>query len=393
MRHRYFLASAALIIALPFSAHAADVPPPQVTVTNETQAVATFSPFAGIASGTIGSIASGDLGGDGVMEILVGAGAGMSPTVAVFRQDSSAIGSFLAYGESFKGGVNVAACDVDGDGVSEIVTGAKFGGGPHVRVFDALGNPHSDFFAYDAAFRGGVNIACGDVNGDGVGEIVTGAGPTGGPHIKVFSGDGALLAQGFNGDATQNTGTYVLVDGDVVLSVPMGGADTAVRTFTMNNNALVPATTVTAMTRSTMRTQVALNSGNIATAEITTTTSNDVSAQSIIVDISDQRLTAYVHGVPVNTFLISSGTYAFPTPYAKTPITAKIPMKDYGGVGYWLPNTPWNLRFRTHYYIHTAYWHNNFGHRMSHGCINTRLEDAKWMYDWASIGTMVEIIP
>ena len=51
----------------------------------------------------------------------------------------------------------------------------------------------------------------------------------------------------------------------------------------------------------------------------------------------------------------------------------------------------WNLRFKPRYYIHTAYWHNNFGHRMSHGCINTREADAEWIYHWAEIGTPVVI--
>ena len=357
MFQRFVILSVFALLCAPLSAYASSAP--TVTITNGTTVLRTFSPFTDSAPGSIGSIAAADLGGDGIDELLVGAGTGMTPTVLVLRQDGSFIGSFLAYGASFTGGVNVAACDVNGDGTSEIVTGAKYGGGPHVRVFDAMGNPRTGFFAYDTAFRGGVNVACGDVNGDGVGEIVTGAGPTGGPHIKIFSGDGALLAQAFNGDATNNTGTYIAVDDDVVLSVPMGGVETAVRTFAMIGDALLPAQTVTAITRSVMFTQTTFYNGDVATADVTTEVHDGSAAQSIVVDVSEQRLTAYAYGIPVNTFLISSGTYAYPTPYGKTPISAKIPMKDYGGVGYWYPNTPWNLRFRNHYYIHTAYWHNN----------------------------------
>lgn len=391
MFRQTFLAGLAVALTLPSLAHAATAP--TISVTDDTKTLVTFSPFSDVAPGAIGGIAAADLGGDGVDELLVGAGVGMTPMVRVMRQDGSVIGTFLAYDNAFTGGVNVAACDVDGDGRSEIITGAKYGGGPHVRVFDAMGNPRSGFFAYDTTFRGGVNVACGDVTGDTIGDIVTGAGPSGGPHIKIFSGDGTLVAQAFNGAATDNTGVYVAVDDDAVLSVPMGGADAAVRTFAMVNDALTATTTVSATTRAMLFTQTTFMNGHRATANVASDMHDANAAQSIVVDISEQRLTAYAYGIPVNTFLISSGTYTYPTPYGKTPITAKIPMKDYGGIGYWLPNTPWNLRFRTHYYIHTAYWHNNFGHRMSHGCINVKEENAKWIYDWANVGTMVEIIP
>lgn len=393
MLRKILLVSALGMLSIPITTFASDAAPAKITITRGANTVTTFAPFSGIGLGAIGGIAAGDLGRDGVKEILVGAGAGTLPTVAVFRQDGSFIGSFLAYTESFTGGVNVAACDVDGDGISEIVTGAKFGGGPHVRVFDALGNPRTSFFAYATDFRGGVNVACGDVDGDGIAEIVTGAGPTGGPHVKVYSGEGNIVAETFNGDATHNTGTYVAVDNNVILSVAMVGEPSIVRTFAVVNGILAPAQTVTSITREKIFTQATLTNDGAATADVTNVIANDTSAQYVVVDVSEQRLTAYAYGIPVNTFLISSGTYAFPTPYDKTPITAKIPMKNYSGVDYWFPNTPWNLRFRNRYYIHTAYWHNNFGQRMSHGCINTKLEDAKWIYDWVNIGTMVEIIP
>jgi lipoprotein-anchoring transpeptidase ErfK/SrfK len=65
------------------------------------------------------------------------------------------------------------------------------------------------------------------------------------------------------------------------------------------------------------------------------------------------------------------------------------------GVGnpnnYSLPDVKWNMRFRNHYYIHSAYWHNNFGQPMSHGCVNTSIPDAEWIYSWADVGTTVEI--
>jgi hypothetical protein len=92
----------------------------------------------------------------------------------------------------------VAAADVTGDGRAEVITAAGPGGGPHVRVFD-VNHPDplalyayshrviDEFFAYDAGFRGGVYVAAGQVTGDPTAEIVTGAGEGGGPHVKVFS--------------------------------------------------------------------------------------------------------------------------------------------------------------------------------------------------------------
>ena len=103
------------------------------------------------------------------------------------------VASFYAYDPAFTGGVDVAAADLTGDGVAEIITGAGPGGGPHVRAFSLAGGVVTEvasFYAYDPAFTGGVYVAAADLTGDGVAEIITGAGPSGGPHVRVISLNG-----------------------------------------------------------------------------------------------------------------------------------------------------------------------------------------------------------
>src|SRR5260370_431988 len=118
-----------------------------------------------------------------------GPDAGVGPHVRFFNADASQRLSFSAYDPSFTGGVRVAVGDVNGDGVPDLITAAGPGGGPHVKIFDgATGNLIASFFAYDPSFTGGVYVAAGDVNGDGHADIITGAGANGGPHVKVFDG-------------------------------------------------------------------------------------------------------------------------------------------------------------------------------------------------------------
>ena len=139
-------------------------------------------------------VAAGDVNGDGVADLVVGSGSGGSPFVAVLDGYTGAtLRQFLPYPGGFPGGVYVAAADVTGDGIADIVTGAGPGGGPHVRVFngvtgDPIAGPLASFYAYEAAFPGGVRVAAGDLNGDGRAELITAAGPGGGPHVRVFDG-------------------------------------------------------------------------------------------------------------------------------------------------------------------------------------------------------------
>ncbi len=144
-------------------------------------------------------VACADVNGDRRDDIITGAGAGGGPHVRVFSgQDGSELFGFFAYHPSFSGGVRVAAGNLNGDALADIITGAGPGGGPHVKVFDGMSQTEFfGFFAYDPAFSGGVFLAAGNVDGDNRSDIITGAGAGGGPHVRVFRGGSQSELFGF----------------------------------------------------------------------------------------------------------------------------------------------------------------------------------------------------
>jgi len=114
------------------------------------------------------------------------------------------------------------------------------------------------------------------------------------------------------------------------------------------------------------------------------------------VDIKNQELAYYFNGKLLEKFPISGGVASMPTPKGNFMILDKVPSKNYGGTGYnfHYPNTKWNLHFTTtkyRYYIHGAYWHDNFGHPMSHGCVNVSYENMEQLYEWADLETKLQI--
>jgi lipoprotein-anchoring transpeptidase ErfK/SrfK len=111
----------------------------------------------------------------------------------------------------------------------------------------------------------------------------------------------------------------------------------------------------------------------------------------IDVDLSEQTLTAYENGVTVRTTLVSSGLPATPTPTGQFRIWIKFRYDDMSGDGYYIENVPYVMYFYKGYGLHGVTWHGNFGHPMSHGCINLPTEEAGWLFSWADVGTLVNI--
>jgi hypothetical protein len=177
---------------------------------------------AGLRSGLF--VACGDLDGDGVPEIVLGVDAGGGPHVRTFRYTPGTPGNvtafidFFAYDPGFRGGIRVATGNVDGTDRASIVTGAGPGGGPHVRVLRWSGTEfveQASFLVYDPGFRSGVFVAAGDLLGDARAEIVTGADAGGGPHVRVWTATGADTGVGFFAYAPSFTGGVRVAAGPV----------------------------------------------------------------------------------------------------------------------------------------------------------------------------------
>jgi lipoprotein-anchoring transpeptidase ErfK/SrfK len=391
------------------------------------------------------SIAAGDLGTDGTPEIIIGSGLGQKPYVKVLRQDGSMIGKFLAYEEDMWSGIHVAVCDLTGDGINEIVTSAGPGGGPHIRIFSNMGKliDGGNFMAYSEKFQGGVNLACGKLNSETKASLVTLPETTGGPHVRVWNISNKkinLEKEFFAFDKKNKNGlvgtisnkklflgeqknkkptfkTYVIHNEEKLLDEKQIEINsTGINSLFVKNNELHFSSTTNRFiqnvvtgkvqnlntTFDTIATNLSSNNNEAnktLIAQSKPSLSSDTPIKKIIVNTSEQRLYAYENGLIKNTFLVSSSLKDGITPIGNHKILAKLPVVHYAwfyGSGspdnYDLGWVPFNLRFYPHIYIHYAPWHNNFGHRMSHGCVNVSLENMKWIYGWADVGTEVQVI-
>lgn len=117
----------------------------------------------------------------------------------------------------------------------------------------------------------------------------------------------------------------------------------------------------------------------------------DASEVWVDVDLSLQRVYVYKGDELLNNFLVSTGTWLHPTVTGTFKVYVKYRAADMTGPGYYLPRVPYVMYFYKDYGLHGTYWHHNFGTPMSHGCINLRTPDAAWLYNLASVGTVVNV--
>jgi len=169
--------------------------------------IAQLDPYNGLFKGDLSMAAEIE---DGyVHRVAIGPGVGGGPQVLIFTCDGVLRGNFFAYDKDLRGGVNVAIGDVDADGEPEIVTGPGRGESPVVKIFSMRGELKHEFLAYHKDFKGGVDVAVADVDNDGLDDIITGPGKSGGPHIRVFNGEGKEKASFFAYDKSFRGGVKV----------------------------------------------------------------------------------------------------------------------------------------------------------------------------------------
>jgi len=212
----------------------------------------TTFPFEDFTGGVF--VSAGDIDSDGAAELVVTPDEGGGPRVSVYegKTFTQTLSYFGINDPNFRGGARAGVGDLNGDGFADIAVSAGFQGGPRVSLWDGKSlashkfkNLTSDFFVFEDTLRNGAYVAIGDVNGDGFGDLIAGAGPGGGPRVKILSGadllnpaigpaNAAPFANFFAGDINNRGGVRVAaktfdadLNADVLTGVGDRGGDTA----------------------------------------------------------------------------------------------------------------------------------------------------------------------
>ncbi len=205
------------------------------------RAIFEFHPFEASFLGGI-FVSAGDVTGDRIADIVITPDEGGGPRVRIIDGSTfTVIADFFGIDDpNFRGGARTAIGDLNFDGIGDLAVAAGFGGGPRIAAFDGKSlasapvKLFNDFFAFEQSLRNGVYIAVGDLDGDGVSEIIAGGGPGGGPRVVAFdgrdlmqSGGGTLnlIANFFAGAESDRGGVRVAVkdlDGDKQADLVVG---------------------------------------------------------------------------------------------------------------------------------------------------------------------------
>ncbi|MFZ4648658.1 MAG: putative glycoside hydrolase [Patescibacteria group bacterium] len=179
-----------------------------ITITRQGKLLKSFKAYSDPNPNNV-TLASADFFGGSEKEIVVGAGKGNEPWIKIFDIQGKQLLKFYAYDKAFRGGVRVAVADLDGDGKIEIVVTPGNGLNSQVKIFSSDGKLKKQFPVFESDFKGGTSVATGDVNADGIAEIMVGAGPGGGPQVAVYNGSGELKSQFYAYDNDFKNGVRV----------------------------------------------------------------------------------------------------------------------------------------------------------------------------------------
>lgn len=326
----------------------------------DAQTIQVFEAFPEFECGA--TVTVGNVLGDEREEIIVGTGQGVFPLVRIFdEQGVMRAPDITPFSEFDLNGLSIAAINTGGGTYDDIAIGFQQAAQTWIKNYriDALREYPvlAEFRAWSWEFKSGVQLAGIDVDRNGTEEIAVAPSGDQRAEIKFFRGDGEPI--------------------DIEPLYPFeedfrGGI--AITAEDLDSN---PAEELIVAPRQQQK-----------------RADPDRPERYIEVNLSEQVMYVWEDGYLRNVFLISSGLPGTPTPAGEFSVFRKILNHLYAGPGYYLPNTPFNLAFATaasgmRYYLHSAYWHNNFGHPMSHGCVNMRYHDAEFLYYWAEIGTPV----
>jgi len=349
------------------------------------------------------NVAIGDLTGYGNVEVVTVPRRGAGSQIMRFDgiTGTQLAPGFFAFSPHFHGGANITIGNVVGDSRNEIIVGAG-PGSSHVTVFDSDGNRIGNVFPYFASNGDlapwGAEVAAADVNGDGLDEIIVGPQNQHVAEIKIFSWKTERTS--FNAFGKFEGGVSLSVNtsggGARLLLGAASGGGPQVLQFNLKTKKLDGVNTFPfarswrrGVTVAFLKYTDQVYYFAVPGSAFELLRERHEPGKLILVDLSEQRLYAYENGYRVNTFLVSTGIPGMDTHIGTFHIYQKQYSKLYSGPWFYLPNTLYNMRYDGPRFLHGAYWHHNFGHPMSHGCVNIAYPNAEWLYNWAPMGTTV----